>query len=129
MIGLLFAYYSMRSVTVVVPDVTQAWQHHFSNKIGALLDGELLIIVRGHLNGSAKVICPGEDIFLSSGDIDANIYQAEYWDSACDVRYEPFNVTSGQLSVRAIIGCTTDWSYTRPLTNTSNVREEAPHSR
>src|ERR1039458_3974629 len=114
MAGLTAANYSMRSRTVVIADVTQPWQHHFSNPIGALFDGYLRIIVRGHLNGSAKVSCAGEVINLSSGDIDAYIDQAEYWGSVCDVRYEPVSVTSGQLSVRAIIGWTTDWSYTKP---------------
>ena len=53
-------------------------------------------------------------INLSPGDINSRIAEGDYYLSACDVRYEPSNVTTGYLSVRVIIGETSDWKYTRP---------------
>jgi len=106
--------HSMRSELVVIPDVTRVWQQHFSKTVGPLLSSQLLIIVRGHIDGSAKVSCAGMVINLSPGDINSRIAEGDYYLSACDVRYEPSNVTTGYLSVRVIIGETSDWKYTRP---------------
>ena len=108
-------YNSMLSETVSISDVSKPWQHRCSNTVGSLFNGHLRVLVFGHLNGSAKIDCAGIPIELTAGDINKYIDESEYWGNTCDVYYEPGSASTGQLSVRAIIGWSPDWTYSRPV--------------
>lgn len=92
------------TAVVQIPDVTTRWNHTVNDRLHTYLSGELAVSVTGMIDGDAVLRTSYGDIQLSSGRVDKIVIGAEYWGSMCELKYEPFNVRCGNLTVRVALG-------------------------
>lgn len=119
MLGGLFYWYSQGECSYV-KDATSAWNLHYSRPFTSLFCGLLAISIQGEINGSAALQTPAGTMHLTGGRINKMLLVHEYWNSKCDLQYDPGSVTSGSLTVTISLGGSPSWVQ-RPLLDVEPV--------
>lgn len=101
-----------------IPDVTAPFEKSFRDPVDGQINGGLAVQIKGNISGTAVLHTTYGDIYLADGNIDSILIGHEYWNTKCDIKYDPLTVKSGNLSIRVAIGSLPQWAQ-KPIMNTA----------